>query len=110
MHRIFVYGSLRAGGFNSHLMDGAEFLGEMTIEGFRMYSLGAFPMIRRTGEPEHQVVGEVYLVSEGLRDRLDRLEGHPEWYRREEVAPGVEGYVYQHPAGSLVKSGDWRKR
>ena len=43
------------------------------------------------------LIGEVYDVSEGVLALLDKLEGHPDWYRREyvEIAGETEpAFVY----------------
>jgi gamma-glutamylcyclotransferase (GGCT)/AIG2-like uncharacterized protein YtfP len=34
---------------------------------------------------EYPIVGEVYEVNKVQLSNLDRLEGHPDWYRREPI-------------------------
>jgi gamma-glutamylcyclotransferase (GGCT)/AIG2-like uncharacterized protein YtfP len=48
-----------------------------------MYSLGSFPCI--THEPTAPVIVEVYEVNDYTLQRLDNLEGHPKFYRRDLV-------------------------
>ncbi len=116
---VFVYGSLLAGLGNHHVLQRhrAALAGLATTAEarFQMWSLGAFPAVSRGGR--QRIQGEVYRVgTEGLR-ALDRLEGHPEFYRRE-LLPVVlcdrveSAWAYLRPAsqrrGPLVSDGDWR--
>lgn len=95
---LFVYGSLKRGFGNHRLLENlrAKFLGEAKSEPvFTMYSLGGFPGIIRNGDTP--VSGELYEVpSSGMSD-LDMLEGHPNFYRREDIrlenGQVVLGYV-----------------
>lgn len=86
--------------------------------GFRMLSFGSFPGVFRdpsakTGVP--RVLGELYRVSDYVLARLDRLEGHPNFYCRERcgVLPAEQElgdypnvawvYLIPHP-GDLEKA------
>lgn len=73
---IFVYGSLKKGFYNHSLIEPFEKIADGTING-KMYSLGAFPAIVLTNDPNELIHGEVYDVNtvSGLR-RLDCLEGY----------------------------------
>ena len=59
MSLIFVYGTLKKGGSNHHLMAGQKFLGAArTIPGFRLYDLGGHPgMIPLPGD-QAGVIGD----------------------------------------------------
>lgn len=65
------------------------------------------------GESVSQIFGELYRVDELTLTIVDRLEGHPEWYRREEVRVVTEEgsnvtawlYFYPEKRGKLVKTG-----
>lgn len=98
--RVFVYGSLLAGEPNHRLLRGgtivsedgcfsrshapAKFLGAASTQPlFRLWDLGSYPGMTRGGAVS--VVGEVYDVDEGTLARLDALEGHPSFYRRERL-------------------------
>jgi gamma-glutamylcyclotransferase (GGCT)/AIG2-like uncharacterized protein YtfP len=116
--RVFVYGSLKHGLSNHRLLEKAVYAGEGTLEGYRMYSLGAFPAIVE-GTPLGQesrwtVEGEVYEVSAEILAALDRLEGHPSFYRRHRVLlqGGERVWVYtlrndQVRGRALIPSGVW---
>lgn len=115
--KVFVYGSLKRGFGNHGLLqqDGADFVREAkTRPGFTMYSLGGFPGIIRTGEGV--ISGEVFSVNERVLRHLDRLEGHPSFYRREDIIleDGEEVMGYVLPVGSsymercpVVEGGVW---
>ena len=81
---VFVYGSLKRGFCNHGLLKDAKFIKhDQTKEAeYRMYSAGAFPMV---SNGDKHIGGELYEVAEATLDRLDRLEGHPNWYKREQV-------------------------
>ncbi len=83
---VFVYGTLKRGFGNHILLDNSEseFLGDAkTSPDFTMFSMGGFPGCSKIGSTE--IVGEVYNVSDRVLERLDSLEGHPEWYTRQRV-------------------------
>ena len=89
--KIFVYGSLRKGLHNHHLLEegGAVLLGDFESEE-KLFMIGlrsgAYPYV--IDEPVHQscqlttIKGEVYEVSYDLIQRLDLFEGHPHHYTR----------------------------
>jgi gamma-glutamylaminecyclotransferase len=96
--RVFVYGTLKRG-FCNHdaLLAGAEFLGAaMTVARHGFY-LGTdehapeadeIPYLYRLAKTTNEatlVHGEVWAVSPLTLRQLDRLEGHPNWYRRESI-------------------------
>ena len=115
---VFVYGSLLRGLSNHPLLQRYEavYVGAAkTAEaGFTMRSLGAFPAVSRGGENE--IRGEVYRVNAAGLLALDRLEGHPDFYRRSSVRVAVAGlvrqvwtYLLDPDAGRpVIPSGDWR--
>ena len=117
MSKVFVYGSLLSGLGNHEVMQRAEgyYLGKGKLRGFTMHDLGAFPAIRPVPGLS-PIIGELYEVDdEGLR-RLDRLEGHPTFYRRYQRTIVTDAgtarawvYVLANPTDRpMVRSGDWR--
>ncbi|WP_255990447.1 gamma-glutamylcyclotransferase family protein [Chitinolyticbacter albus] len=111
-HLVFVYGTLKLGGWNHRWLNGAPCLGEArTLEQYSLYA-EQYPFLVR-GEPRYQVVGELYAIDSSTLAHLDELEGHPHDYVREEIAviaPGggsVMAWAYFHatPRGVLLASG-----
>ena len=65
----------------------------------------------------YAVAGEVYEVDEATLAALDRLEGHPRFYRRTRIAledgAAVETYLLppeQVEGRPVIASGNWRSR
>lgn len=95
MNFLFVYGNLKHGFYNHVLLEDSEFCGNGYLSGYDMYLMGSFPAIA----PGNGVVsGEIYKVDDLVLQRIDQLEGHPDWYTRELVnfpqfSEGVWVYV-----------------
>lgn len=117
---IFVYGSLMRGMSNHDFLDAttdatrAIFLGvAVTVPRFTLVSMGVYPGIIAAGDTA--TLGEVYDVDDATLARLDRLEGHPRFYRRTHIeVPGYpDAQAYVLPATTtfqdIVASGDWRQ-
>jgi len=115
--KVFVYGTLLAGEPNSRLLARAQRIGDArTEEGFALFDLGAFPGMVRAREGI--VVGELYEVDRETLAALDRLEGHPSFYRRTAItlaspmdAEPVWTYLLrpEQVAGRIrIESGSWR--
>ena len=112
VHLLFTYGTLKKGYFNNRLLSGAEFLGTgKTVEKYAMYESG-IPFVIK-GEVVSHIYGELYRIDTQTLKIIDRLEGHPDWYRREEVGVVTEEgevvsawlYFYPEKRGELLKSG-----
>jgi gamma-glutamylaminecyclotransferase len=110
---IFVYGSLLSGLQNHRLLAGAPLVEAFTEAAFSLFDLGPFPAMVDGGASV--IRGEVYTVDDETLSRLDRLEGHPRFYRRTPItlADGGRVETYLLPASevvrsTLVPSGDWR--
>lgn len=110
MNKVYVYGSLRQGcGNYDHYLTKSEYLGSTQLEGFEMVSLGYFPAIYHG---VGSVVVEAYMVDDLTFEQLDGLEGHPNWYVREEVETSLgKGWVYvlesERTNPEKVEGGDW---
>lgn len=113
---VFVYGTLLAGERNHRYLKTARLVAEAsTPPEFRLHDLGSFPGLVRGGE--HAVLGEVYEVDEPTLAALDRLEGHPDFYRRTSIvlADGTLAVTYlltpaQVEGHRVIASGSWRTR
>ncbi|HEY0236084.1 MAG TPA: gamma-glutamylcyclotransferase family protein [Afipia sp.] len=86
MHRVFVYGSLKRGLENHHLLGTAEFAGKaVTAAPFRMMD-GPYPVLREGDDRGRKVSGELYKVDDRTLEVLDDLEGVAErLYDRVEI-------------------------
>jgi gamma-glutamylaminecyclotransferase len=113
--RVFVYGTLLSGEPNHRLLADAALVGAARTEPeFDLVSLGAFPAMVPGGRTA--IAGEVYEVDRPTLDALDRLEGHPRFYRRRAVRldDGGEVLAYlltpdQVRGRPRIESGDWRR-
>ena len=84
--RVFVYGTLKKGFGNHHLLAGCEYLGPCTLgDNYAMVSLGWFPGVVSNDNVVGTIQGEVYRIPEEVLFSLDILEGHPDFYKRERV-------------------------
>ncbi|WP_148715796.1 gamma-glutamylcyclotransferase family protein [Chitinolyticbacter meiyuanensis] len=108
---VFVYGTLKRGGWNHRWLDGATCLGEaQTVALFSLYA-HQYPFLVR--EPRYPVLGELYAIDDSTLSNLDTLEGHPDDYRREQI-PVRDGhgtlhlvwaYLHSSPQGGLLANG-----
>ena len=112
-HRVFVYGTLLAGEPNHYWLAGAEPIGPArTAPAFELYTFGPYPGLVAGGHTS--VVGELYAVTDAILARLDRLEGYPDFYDRQEIAL-TEGTAIAYTVRPdqvwglpRVPNGDWR--
>jgi gamma-glutamylcyclotransferase (GGCT)/AIG2-like uncharacterized protein YtfP len=113
-NRVFVYGTLRQGEFNTGLLADAVFLGPcQTPPCFTLYSLGAYPGVVARGRTA--IVGEVYSVNRVQFAQLDRLEDYPRLYGRRLIpSPWGAAWIYLYrgrlDGARVIPSGDWRVR
>ena len=81
---LFVYGTLKRGRTNHYLLQDAVFVGEaVTKEKYAMYE-NVIPYVVK-GKRVSPIKGEVYEVSLQTLKKVDLLEGHPRFYKREKV-------------------------
>lgn len=105
---VCVYGTLRRGFGNHRLLANGRMLGECRLDGWEMYSLGDFPAVV-PGDGE--IVCEVYEIDQAILNRLDHLEGYPNFYNRGlVVTPHGKAWMYYLDTLTgrpRVESGDW---
>ena len=114
-HIVAVYGTLREGQGNWRwaLRNRSEKLGDAVVSGFDMYNTGGFPaVVHTTGEGQRDISIEVYEVDDEVFADLDRLEGYPHMYTREQVDTEYGPawlYIWNSPLGGLeyIPGGDW---
>lgn len=126
---IAVYGTLRKGESNHHVLKDSPFIKTTRLKGFVMYGANSFPAVIR-GTKKDEITVEIYRVTDpAILKELDLLEGFDranpmdqnslytiqEIYLEGESEP-IEMYTFDHhPAmvhqiGPQIKSGDWLKR
>lgn len=114
-HWVFVYGTLKKGFPNHHVMAGTLAGGPARTTGLHALYVARLPHLIRDEAASH-VHGEVYQADDDALARLDAFEGHPDWYRREKLAvtlangTQLEAWAYfaRVKKGRLVKHGDYR--
>lgn len=121
---VAVYGSLRQGLGNHRLLenDGVNFLGNgETLSNATMISMGAFPAITQPSAEggNYPIRVEVYEVDEPTFQSLERLEGYPTFYDREEVQvvmsdkTTIKANIYfiarcdERNVSNILDHGDW---
>ena len=108
--KLFVYGSLMSEMSNNYILKGSDLLREAKID------MGAFPAIVQEGY--RKIKGEVYVIDPPTLKRVDFLEGHPYFYKRQmiklENGEQVVAYLLNDDLDNhekdIVATGDWRKK
>ena len=113
---ILAYGTLRKGYSNSRLVDipgKTKYLGRgKTVEKYTLKASG-IPFVGKN--PTHQVIVDAWEIdTENHLPSVDQLEGHPNWYKREEIkcvldsGENIKGWLYFMESNSqIIESGDY---
>jgi gamma-glutamylcyclotransferase (GGCT)/AIG2-like uncharacterized protein YtfP len=117
MGRIFVYGSLKRDCFNHGKFDfdkRTRFVKEAALHGFRMYNLGHYPCIVRTGLEEDVVHGEVFEFIDNECAALIKKMEEAVHYAEELIdieGQKVSTYIHRRAPthAKLVVDGNWRE-
>ena len=113
-HKVFVYGTLLAGECNARWAGNARRQKAWTLG--TIYDTGCrFPAFVKRGRT--RVKGEVLTVGDDGFRSMDRLEGYPRLYRREQIQVHLVGggsvlaWVYimnnLRKDAPAIESGDW---
>jgi gamma-glutamylcyclotransferase (GGCT)/AIG2-like uncharacterized protein YtfP len=112
---VFVYGTLRRGFCNHHLLRRGTFVGAgETVPRLVMHVAGGIPFAS-DAEAAYPVRGEAYAVDPVTLAELDRLEDHPHWYVRTPIDIrlddgrflAAEIYLCRRPQGIRAATGDF---
>lgn len=122
---IFVYGTLKRGGWNNDILSGCEFIGTGTARGCVLIDMGACPGMvpGRVGSPlsDNNATGEVYSIPDrlcpSLLQQLDKLESAEKMYIRVRLSIVLDNgrrlncitYLYMPNLREdiVVEGGDW---
>lgn len=115
-HIVAVYGTLKRGYSNHHLLDKACYIGPDTLTSLTLYDLGPYP--GALAKPSTGVSVEVYAINEPLLAMLDELEGYDpgadkaSLYQRRKIQTrhGLAWvYLYNRPVRSRqrIADGSW---
>jgi len=114
-HLVFVYGTLRIGHSNHHLLKEAYCYGTgSTDASYAMYLVSGYPYVT-SSEARYPIVGELFAVDDDTLKTLDSMEGHPRYYERRETPVTVceDHHVawmyFRDPPGLLMQSGDYNE-
>lgn len=115
-HKLFVYGTLKRGFRNHHLLTGKYLTSGRTVSRFKMWGFG-FPRISRSRKGL-SVEGELYQIDDKTLARCDALEGVPHHYQRKRIKvtdfsgkthlawvylQGFDRYNYRHTAAEPIE-------
>jgi len=116
---VAVYGTLKSGMQNCHLLDGARLLGTDRLKEIVLYDLGSYPAARLGASTGIEV--EVYEIRPEMLQALDELEEYDplavtsSLYRRVRIQTAFgDSWIYLYN-GSLagrrpVRAGGWIPR
>lgn len=115
-YTLFVYGTLKKGFANHHLLREADYLGKGRTK--RKYALYVDSIPYVVKEPATSFIyGELYQVNASQLERIDWLEGHPNWYCREQIqivdqhnkTVAAWAYLFPDRVGTLNTTGRYQK-
>lgn len=111
---LFVYGTLKRGLRNHHLMAGQRFVAEAVTEPrYRVVDLGPYPGLVNDPARGLAVRGELWVIDADCLAALDAFEGVPELFARGPVVVADAGqggpvyaYFWNQPVPVGAASGD----
>lgn len=115
MSNILVYGSLRrhsSKGYNCDRCGPQHHIRTLTLPGFSLHSLGAYPAIAQTDDPADVLTCELHEVNAQTAARIDGMEVGAGYTPKTIDLPEGPATIYVFPTHRLarapkIKSGDW---
>lgn len=106
-HLVFVYGTLKRGYALNQALSRSLFISKATTgPQYTLLSGPMFPfLVERKGIGAR---GELYMVDDKTLQDLDRIEGHPNFYKRQKIkvrdefGRELEAFAYIHPDNKRV--------
>lgn len=89
---VAVYGTLKKGYSNyNHYLTNSKHIGKGETKDKYPLVISGLPYLLEKKGQGHNVEVDVFKVSSTVLASLDRLEGHPRWYRRKQIEINVKG-------------------
>lgn len=112
---LFIYGTLKRGHSNNHLLQNSQYQTETTTTPeYRLYDCGHYPALIKTPHNGNKIKGEIWEIPPNTIKTLDTLEGTPWLYTRTEIQTethhNVQGYLYCLDTKHLkeIQNGEWQ--
>lgn len=91
---VAVYGTLKKGYSNyNHYLTSSKYVGSGETKDKYPLVISGLPYLIEKKGVGHNVEVDVFKVSSSVLSALDRLEGHPNWYRRKQIDIQMKGKV-----------------
>lgn len=90
--RVAVYGTLKSGFNNNHLLGDSEFIGSGKLQERYPLEVSGLPYLYSEKGVGEFVEVEVYDLDQETLLRIDQLEGHPSWYQRKQVVVNLDDW------------------
>ena len=91
-YRVGVYGTLKSGFGNSHLLSDQEFVGNAYTKDKYPLEVDGLPYLHDEKGVGHNVDLEIYDIDKACLDRIDRLESHPNFYKRKVIPVDMQDW------------------
>ena len=89
---VAVYGTLKKGYSNyNHYLTSSKYVGNGETKDKYPLVISGLPYLIEERGQGHNVEVDVFKVSSSVLSALDRLEGHPNWYRRKQIEISMKG-------------------
>ena len=99
MLHIFVYGTLKEGMKNHHILENmkaTKICEAQTTKKYPMFDLGnGFPYVQNKKGIGHIIHGEIWVIDSEFEIDLDRFEGVPELYKKGKIDASFDTMVYE---------------
>lgn len=116
LNRVGVYGTLKKGHSNHHVLSNAQFVGRCKLDQITLYDIGPFPGAKL--RPSDGVEVEIYDVTNKVFAQLDQLEGYNwkarkagEYDRLQLETPFGPAWIYIYNRGVFglreIRRGGW---